>query len=85
MLVVSSREFRDKQASYFDRADSGEEVLVRRGRDKSYKIVPVTEDDTLMSKEEFFAKIDRALEEAKRGEGTTVRSKKELLDYLDSL
>ena len=51
MLIISSREFRDKQASYFDRADNGEEVLVQRGKDKSYKIVPVSENDTVVSKE----------------------------------
>jgi len=29
--------------------------------------VPVTEDDTLMSKEEFFAKIDLAIQESEDG------------------
>ncbi|MEA4978689.1 MAG: prevent-host-death protein, partial [Petrimonas sp.] len=64
MIIVSSREFRDKQKSYLDKVDEGVEILIRRGKNKSYKIVPVQEDDTLMSKEEFFAMIDRALEEA---------------------
>ena len=51
MLVISSREFRDNQASYFDRVDNGEEVLVQRGKNKSYKIVPISESDTIISKE----------------------------------
>jgi len=55
MLVISSREFRDKQASYFDLADNGEEVLVQRGKNKSYKIVPVSEDDTVVKKEYILA------------------------------
>jgi len=55
MLVVSSREFRDKQASYFDRIDSGEEILVQRGKNKSYKIVAVKETDTVISKEKHLA------------------------------
>ena len=37
------------------------------GNTKSYKITPVSDDDTLMSKEVFFAKIDRSLKEAKEG------------------
>lgn len=85
MLVISSREFRDNQAAYFDRVDDGEEILVQRGKNRSYKISPVTEDDTLMSKEEFFARIDRALEEAERGEVIKTRSKEELTAFLDSL
>ncbi|MDR1161522.1 MAG: prevent-host-death protein [Tannerellaceae bacterium] len=52
---------------------------------KSYKIVPVSEDNTLMSKEAFFAKIDRAAQSIKEGKGKTVHSKEELLAYLDSL
>lgn len=70
MIIVSSREFRDKQKSYLDRVDEGAEILIRRGKNKSYKIVPVKEDDTLMSKEEFFAMIDRSLEEVEQGKVT---------------
>ena len=67
MLVVSTREFRDNQKSYLDKIDSGMEILIQRGKRKSYKVIPVTEDDTLMSKEDFFAKIDRSLQEVKEG------------------
>lgn len=45
MLVISSREFRDKQAEYMDRADNGEQIIVQRGRDKAYAITPVKSSD----------------------------------------
>ena len=45
----------------------------------------VSDDDTLMSKEAFFAKIDRSLQEAKEGKVTTVRNKEELHAFLNSL
>jgi len=67
MLVISSREFRANQKTYLDKIDQGAEILIQRGRHKSYKLVPVTEDDTLMSKEEFFAKIDLAIQESENG------------------
>ncbi len=70
MVIVSSREFRSKQKSYLDKVDEGVEVLITRGKNRSYRIVPVTEDDTLMSKADFFAKIDKALEEAEHGKVT---------------
>ncbi len=85
MVIISSREFRDKQKSYLDKVDEGVEILIRRGKNKSYRIIPVTEDDTLMSKEEFFAKIDKALEEAEQGKVTRIRSKEELSAFFDSL
>jgi antitoxin (DNA-binding transcriptional repressor) of toxin-antitoxin stability system len=84
MLVVSSREFREKQKSYLDKVDEGVEVLIQRGN-RSYKILPVRDDDTLMTREEFFAKIDKSLEEVKQGKCTTVKSREELRAFLDSL
>ena len=67
MLVINSREFNENPTIYFNKVDKGVEVLVKRGKNKSYKIVPTVEDDTLMSEDEFFAKIDRALKEAEEG------------------
>ncbi|MEA5128434.1 MAG: prevent-host-death protein [Proteiniphilum sp.] len=85
MVIVSSREFRDKQKSYLDKVDEGVEILIRRGKNKSYRIIPVEKDDTLMSKEEFFAKIDQALKEVEEGRFTRISGKKELQEFLDSL
>ncbi|WP_313139192.1 prevent-host-death protein [Myroides sp.] len=59
MLVVSSREFRDKQAMYLDQADEGKEILVQRGKNRSYRIVPITEDDTIVKKEHILAPDER--------------------------
>jgi antitoxin (DNA-binding transcriptional repressor) of toxin-antitoxin stability system len=81
MLVISTREFREKQRSYLDKVDAGTEVLIQRRKNKSYKIVPVTEDDTLMSKEEYFAKLERGLQSIKEGKGKrmTIEQVNELL------
>jgi len=51
MIVISTREFRDKQKYYLDKVDEGVVVIIQRGKNKSYKIIPVTENDTLISKE----------------------------------
>jgi len=69
MLIISTKEFRDRQRNYLDQVDSGSEILIQRGKNKSYKIVPVTDDDTLMSKEEFFARLERGLQNIKEGKG----------------
>jgi antitoxin YefM len=67
MLVISSREFRDNQKKYFDSVDNGEQVIVQRGKDRSYKLVPVTSHDICMTEEEFYEKIDRSIQQAKEG------------------
>jgi hypothetical protein len=40
MIVVSAKKFKENHLAYLDKVDSGEELLVQRGKDKSYKIVP---------------------------------------------
>jgi len=81
MLVISTREFRDRQKSYLDKVDTGTEILIQRKKNKSYKIIPVTEDDTLMSREEYFAKLESGLQSIKEGKGKkmTIEQVNELL------
>ena len=85
MLVISSREFREKQSSYFNQADEGVEILVQRGKNKAYKIVPVTNEDTLMSKKAFFDMLDHSIQDIKNGKGVRLRGKEELKKFFDSL
>jgi antitoxin (DNA-binding transcriptional repressor) of toxin-antitoxin stability system len=81
MLVISTREFRDRQRNYLDRVDAGTELLIQRRKNKSYRIVPVTEDDTLLSKEEYFARLERGFQSIKEGKGErmTIEQVKKLL------
>lgn len=67
MTIISSREFREKQKFYLDKVDSGEQVVIHRKKNKSYKLVPLTKENPLMTEDEFFAKIDHALQQAKDG------------------
>ena len=72
MTIISSREFRGKQKHYLDRVDNGEQIVIQRKKNKSYKLVPVTKDDNLMTQEEFFAKIDHSLQQAKDSKTTRI-------------
>ncbi|MDR1222480.1 MAG: hypothetical protein LBL07_06330 [Tannerella sp.] len=63
MLVVSSRELREKQKSYLDKVDEGLEILIRRGKNKSYKIVPIPDNDTVTDKD-YILKPDADLARA---------------------
>lgn len=63
MLIISSREFRANQKNYLDQVDAGQELLVQRGKNKSYRIIPVAESDTVIS-EEFVLQPDAELARA---------------------
>ena len=43
------------------------------------------EDPTLMTKEEFFAKVDKSKAQYERGEYTRFSNEKEMVDWLNSL
>lgn len=85
MIVVSAREFRENQKSYLDQVINGAELLITRGKKQAFKILPVTNDDTLMSKEEFFAKLDKAKEEIKEGKFVEMEPDETLEDLLNRI
>jgi len=80
MLIISAREFRDRQRSYLDKVDTGTEILIQRRKNKSYKIVPIIKDDTLMSKEDYFLRLERGFQSIKEGKG-----KEYTLEEIDEL
>jgi len=49
------------------------------------KLVAKKADPTLMTKEEFFAKVDKSLEQARQGRVHRIDSKEELDQFLNSL
>jgi hypothetical protein len=81
MLIISSREFRQNQRLYFERADKGEQIIVQRGKDKSYALTPINEDDIYFSAE-MVKKIKRSAEQAKKGEVKSITNSEEINDLL---
>jgi antitoxin (DNA-binding transcriptional repressor) of toxin-antitoxin stability system len=84
MLVISSREFRNNQAQYFNRVDNGEKIIVQRGKDKAYALTPVSEEDLYFTPE-MLEKIELALKQVENGECTRIRGVDELHKFLDGL
>ena len=81
MLIVSSGEFRANQKAYLDKVDDGQEVLIQRGKDKSYRIVPVMETDTVLRAEDFAREPDEELERAISGK----EFKRRVLAHINAL
>lgn len=60
MIIISSREFRDQQKKYFDLVDQNEQVIIQRGKDKAYVIVPLKDIDRLSVNDELIQTIQEA-------------------------
>ena len=81
MLVISSREFRQNQRLYFEKADKGEQIIVQRGKDKSYVLTPVDDED-LYFNAEMVIRIKKSLNEAERGDVLTINTSEEITELL---
>ena len=81
MLIISSREFRQNQRKYFEKADKGEQIIVQRGKDKAYALTPVSDDDVYFNAE-IVEKIKESIEQAKQGKVKKVTSSREISDLL---
>ena len=84
MLVISSKEFRENQTQYLNCIDSGEQVIVKRGKNKAYAIRSATEDDLYFTPE-MLEKIEQAMIQAEQGEGIVCNTYEKSLKFLDSL
>jgi antitoxin YefM len=72
MLVISSREFREKQKLYLDLVDKNEQVIVQRGKNKAYALIPITETDRYFADPAVKARLSHSLAQATKGELTTL-------------
>lgn len=81
MLVISSREFRQNQKMYFERADKGEQIIVQRGKDKAYALTPVNEDDVYFNAK-MVERIKQSIKEVQEGKVTKVTSSEQISDLL---
>lgn len=84
MIQVTSREFRDKQATLFDLADKGEKVIIRRRGKAAYMLTPVYDSDIIITPE-LEKKIEEARKQYKNGETISCKNAEEAIKFLESL
>ena len=77
MIVISSREFRQNQRLYFDKADNGEQIIVQRGKDKSYALTPIREDDIYFN-QKMVERIKKSAKQARDGKYIEISSSEEI-------
>ena len=85
MIIINSREFRSNQSKYLEMVSRGEGVILKTRSLGSFKITPVTGDDTLISMADMLNKLEQARNEILSGKGKTFDTKEELASYFNSL
>ena len=83
MEALSVRDYRSNLAAYFEKADEGTPVLIRR-KNKLYALTSIGKED-LMITPELQKRIDEAREAYRTGKVVSVKSKKDLHSFLDSI
>ena len=84
VIQITSREFREKQASMFALADNGEQVVIRRRGKVSYRLTPVYEEDFVLSPE-LEERLEKGRRQYREGNVTTCTTKEELNKFLEAL
>lgn len=84
-MIVTARDFRGEQGKILARAARGEDVVITSRDHGSFRIVPITEDDTLISKDKFFERLKQAEEEISEGLGKTFTSADEAIAYFQTI
>lgn len=81
MLIISSREFRQNQRIYFERADKGEQIIVQRGKDKAYTLTPINDDDVYFNAE-MVKRIKQSIKQVEEGKVKKVTTTEEISNLL---
>lgn len=84
IIETTSRKFREHQKDFFELADSGKKVNIKRGRKQTYVLTPISEDDLYFTPE-MVQRIKDAQQEIKEGKSTVIKTKEELDCFFDSL
>ncbi|WP_439581846.1 hypothetical protein [Dyadobacter bucti] len=84
IIETTSRQFRERQKDFFELADKGEKVVIRRGRKQTYVLTPISEDDLYFTPE-VIQRIKEAQQEIKEGKSISFDSVDEMDKYFQSL
>lgn len=84
IVEVTSRQFREKQKDFFELADNGEKVIIKRGRKQAYALIPISNDDLYFTPQ-MVERIKESIQQVKEGKVVAINNQEELDKYFDLL
>lgn len=61
MIVISTRDFRANQTKFLDLANKGEDIVLKSRGNGSFRLVPINEQDTILSQQDIMKELQGAL------------------------
>jgi hypothetical protein len=83
-LEITARQFREKQKSFFEIADTGRQIIIKRGRKKAYFLSPVEDDDFVVTPE-IMDRMEKSRRQFREGKYTECKTIDDINNFLDSL
>lgn len=81
MKIITTREFRENQKSYFDLAEK-ERVIIHRGKNRKPVLISTLDEgevsDIYFSDPSVIASIKQGIEDVRQGRVTTIKNLKEI-------
>ena len=84
IVETTSRQFRERQKDFFDMADTGKKIVIRRGSKQAYVLTPVSPDDLYFTSE-MIERIKESQQEIKEGESVVIKTKEDLDSFFEGL
>lgn len=84
IIETTSRKFRERQKDFFDMADNGERIVIRRGNKQAYVLTPVSNDDLYFTPD-MVKRIKESQKEVKEGKFVSFDNTEDLDKYIKSL
>lgn len=84
IVETTSKKFKKNQKDFFELADNGDQVIIKRGSKQAYVLTPVSTEDLYFSPE-MIQHIKDSEQEIQDGKVTTIKSRKELKDFFNKL
>jgi hypothetical protein len=84
IVETTSRQFRERQKDFFDMADNGQKIVIKRGNKQAYVLTPISADDLYFTSE-MIARIKESQQEIKEGKSIVLKTKEDLNNFFESL
>lgn len=84
IVETSSKKFKKNQNEFFELADLGQQIIIKRGKKQAYLLTPVSEEE-LSFGQEMSERLRLSEQQFKDGDFVRIKSKNELKAFLERI
>ncbi|WKK59119.1 hypothetical protein [Sphingobacterium sp. BN32] len=84
IVETSSKKFKKNQKEFFELADLGQQIIIKRGKKQAYLLTPVSEEELSFGRE-MSERLQLSEQQFKDGDFVRIKSQNELKAFLENL